>query len=75
MSKRLFRVFPADFVTKLADLDGADLHGVRRDGVTLHGRLLSHDDTNLLIQDHLRRPHTIRLVDIEEIVTDKVAPW
>lgn len=75
MSKRLFRVFPADFVLKLSDLTDADLHVVRRDGVTLHGRLLSYDATSLQMQDHLRHRHTVRLADVEEIVTDKVAPW
>ncbi len=75
MSKRLHRLFPADFAASLADLTGLDLHVVRRDGVTLHGLLLSHDDSALVVQDHIRRRHVVQLAEIEEIVRDKVAPW
>jgi hypothetical protein len=75
MPKRLQRLFPADFPTRLADLAGVEIHVVRRDGVTLRGRLLSHDATSLELRDPLRQRHVVRLGDVEEIVWDKVAAW
>ncbi|MBC7891296.1 MAG: hypothetical protein H7Y12_03710 [Sphingobacteriaceae bacterium] len=75
MSKRLLRFFPTDFAAKLPELIGADVHVVRNDGVTLHGRLLSHDKSSLVLQDFLRHRHTLRLDEVEEILRDTVAPW
>lgn len=75
MSKRLLRFFPTDFAATLPDLIGSDVHVVRHDGVTLHGRLLSHDASSLVLQDMLRHRHTVRLNEVEEILRDSVAPW
>lgn len=75
MSKRLLRFFPADFAARIPDLIDADVHIVRHDGVTLHGRLISHDTSSLVLQDMLRHRHTLRLDEVEEILRDSVAPW
>lgn len=75
MPKRLLRLFSTDFANGLAGLEGQEIHVVRRDGVTLRGRLLSHDASTLEMQDAIRRRHTVRLEDVEEILRDKVAPW
>lgn len=75
MPKRLQRLFPPDFAARLSDLEGQEIHVVRRDGVTLRGNLVSHDGTALELRDALRRRHTVRLDAVEEILRDKVAPW
>ncbi len=75
MSKRLLRFFPTDFAAKLPDLTGVEIHIVRHDGVTLHGRLLSHDASTLVLQDMLRHRHTLRLDEVGEILRDSVAAW
>lgn len=75
MPKRLHRLFPSDFATGLAQLEGQEIHVVRRDGVTLRGQLISHDGSILELRDAIRRRHTVRLEEVEEILRDKVAPW
>lgn len=75
MPKRLHRLFPSDFATGLAELEGQEVHVVRRDGLTLRGQLISHDGTTLQLRDPVRRRHTVRLEEVEEILRDKVAPW
>lgn len=75
MPKRLQRLFPNDFASGLSELEGLEIHVVGRDGVTLRGNLVSHDGTTLKLRDALRRRHTVRLEEVEEILRDKVAPW
>lgn len=75
MPKRLQRLFPSDFASGLAELEGQEIHVVRRDGVTLRGNLVSHDGTTLELRDPLRRRHTVWLDVVAEILRDYAAPF
>jgi hypothetical protein len=73
MGKRLIRIFQTQILQQLPVLLGQELNVILKNGVTLHGRIDRFDLSTLLLKDLLGRPRTIRLVDIEEVVLDKVS--
>ncbi len=75
MGKRIIRISHPIALSQLSALPAIELNMILKNGVTLHGIILSYHASALVLKDSIQRKHTVKLIDIEEIVLDKASPY
>jgi sRNA-binding regulator protein Hfq len=70
MGKRQIRIFEEQIIEKLPTFLQREMNLILKNGVTLHGKIETFDNTKIKFKDSIHRKHFIPLMDIEEIVLD-----
>lgn len=73
MGKRQLRIFQRQLASQVPALIGIDLNIILKNGITIHGKILSFEDSTLIVADAFEKKHAIKIETIEEVILDYTA--
>jgi hypothetical protein len=75
MGKRQIRVFENELSEKMPSLLNIELNIVLKNDTTLRGKILKHQNQKIQFKDTISRLHSLKTIDIAEIILDKTTDY
>ncbi|MCU0447462.1 MAG: hypothetical protein MUE85_21400 [Microscillaceae bacterium] len=75
MGKRQIRVFERELSEKIPSLLNIELNIVLKNDTTLRGKIIKHQNQKILFKDTILRLHSLKIIDIAEIIWDKTSDY